>query len=188
MNSQIKLNLLKVLSNKKSNKGFTLIELLVVVVIVGVLAAIALPNLLGQVGKARETEGKNGVGSINRTQQAYHFEKQAFSPAIGDTDLEKENALGVIVKSEYYNFDVAAATSTDAGDNTSVKTTAIEPKKNGIRNYSGGVHFLTGQYKTVVCQADKVGTEDADKAPAITPGSGLTTETAIKCAAGTTIK
>ncbi|MGL4884096.1 MAG: type IV pilin protein, partial [Waterburya sp.] len=38
------------------NQGFTLIELLVVTIMVGVLAAISLPNLLAQIGKARETE------------------------------------------------------------------------------------------------------------------------------------
>jgi type IV pilus assembly protein PilA len=181
MNSQIKLNLLKVLSNKKSNKGFTLIELLVVVVIVGVLAAVALPNLLGQVGKARETEGKNGVGSINRTQQAYHFEKQTFSPSIVDADLEVENDLGVIVKSDYYDFAVTAAKS---ATDSSVATTAKDPSKDGVRNYSGGVNFATGQYTTVICQADKVGKTGGPlvAAPVVEAGAKC------KVGDGTTIK
>lgn len=174
MNSQFKANLLKVLANKKSNKGFTLIELLVVVIIIGVLAAVALPNLLGQVGKARETEGKNGIGTINRAQQAYHFEKQSFASALANTDLASNNILGVTVSSQYYSF------STTAGNAAQVTAAAAaqQAAQNGIRGYGGGVGFnsTTGVYANVVCQSDQIGgTANVTAGTAPTCGANTTT-------------
>jgi len=52
----------------KNSKGFTLIELMIVVAIVGVLAAIAIPNFLNYQARARTAEAKNNLGAIFTSQ------------------------------------------------------------------------------------------------------------------------
>ena len=67
-------------SNSHTNiQGFTLIELLVVIIIIGILAAIALPSFLNQTNKARFAEAKSYVTTMSRLQQAYYMEKGTFT-------------------------------------------------------------------------------------------------------------
>ena len=64
----------------KSRKGFTLIELMVVILIVGILAAVAIPILRGRIDAAKWSEGKAMMGSIATAIRAYHAEKGPLGP------------------------------------------------------------------------------------------------------------
>ena len=71
---------------RKSNKGFTLIELMIVVAIIGILAAIAIPNFLRFQLKAKSSEGKVNIAAIRTAEESYLAEfgtyvAAALSPA-----------------------------------------------------------------------------------------------------------
>jgi len=58
-----------------SRKGFTLIELMVVILIVGILAAVAIPIMRGRIDQAKWSEGNSAAGSIRTAVRAYIAEK-----------------------------------------------------------------------------------------------------------------
>lgn len=76
----------------RSRKGFTLIELMVVILIVGILAAVAIPMLRGRIDAAKWSEGKAVMGSIATAIRAYNAEKGPSGTApttlyVGNTGL-----------------------------------------------------------------------------------------------------
>ena len=58
----------------RNRKGFTLVELMIVVAIIGILAAIAIPNFLNFRLKAKSSEAKSNLGATRSTQVAYFAE------------------------------------------------------------------------------------------------------------------
>jgi prepilin-type N-terminal cleavage/methylation domain-containing protein len=59
----------------ESNKGLTLIELMVVIIIVGILAAVAIPIMQGRIDSAKWSEGKAITGIIARSLRTHISEK-----------------------------------------------------------------------------------------------------------------
>jgi type IV pilus assembly protein PilA len=131
MKSELKVKFLQHILNKKKNEeGFTLIELLVVIIIIGILSAIALPSFLNQANKAKQSEAKTYVGSMNRAQQAQYLEAGAFA---GTGEFGKLG-LGVKTQTENYKYDI----KTNATNGGSV-TNQGQVLKAALKAYIGGV-------------------------------------------------
>ncbi len=128
-----------------TQRGFTLIELLVVIVIVGALAALALPSFLSQVARAKQARALNYIGLVNRAQQAFYMENTRFATSIGELGVTDDMAPD-------YEYDIIY---NPAEPNvTSTKATPLDP---ALRGYAGVV-FTTvdpgGMARTsmVICQ------------------------------------
>ena len=75
-------------NSNMSPLGFTLIELLVVVLIIGILAAVAVPQYQRAVDKSRYAAMMPIVRAIKSAQEAYYMEHGFYTSALADLDLE----------------------------------------------------------------------------------------------------
>src|ERR1700759_1546616 len=69
----------KLRSRAEDEKGFTLIELLVVILIIGILAAIAIPAFLNQKGKAYDSNAKSDARTAATAQETYFPDNNAYA-------------------------------------------------------------------------------------------------------------
>ena len=177
MKAQIAAKYIQFLSNKKANKnsGFTLIELLVVIIIIGILSAIALPSFLNQAAKARASEARTNVGALNRAQQAYYLENQAFVASAATPPAE----LGLgIQNTENYTYKSVLDGTTGVFNNGTPAAT-----KNDLKAYVGAV-LRTANTTTISNLCESVASVTGGTA-APNPGLNPATAGTITCAATT---
>jgi type IV pilus assembly protein PilA len=74
----------KLRARMQDEKGFTLIELLVVILIIGILAAIALPAFLNQREKAQDSEAKTAARTTQTALETYYTDYQKYTSTTTD--------------------------------------------------------------------------------------------------------
>ena len=133
MKTEFKAKFLQHINKKRQDEGFTLIELLVVIIIIGILSAIALPSFLNQANKAKQSEAKQYISSMNKGQQAYFAERTAFA-----TDVPNLG-LGIKTETNNYQYGVGPTNATPAAGGVTMSAT---PRGASIKGYAGAVFFV----------------------------------------------
>lgn len=99
---------------KNKQKGFTLIELMIVVAIIGILAAIAIPNFMNYQCKAKQSEAKSNLGNIRTAEEAYYAEYDTYSNNTGEIGfgLQGDERYAYSISANSTTFTAVARTDT----------------------------------------------------------------------------
>jgi type IV pilus assembly protein PilA len=112
---------MNILQKLRSSRGFTLIELMIVVAIIGILAAIAIPNFTRFQSKSKQSEAKTNLKALYTAAKSYLAEKDTFDVGMDIMGFQPEPGYRYT-----YNYASTAGTKVYTGtkDGTCVGCTS----------------------------------------------------------------
>ena len=118
-------------STRKRFHGFSLMEVMIVVVMIGILAAIAYPNLEKYLKRASQTEAKTNLSAIYTAQKIYFTLHQSYADDINELDLSlaQENPYKFTIQ-EASKSTFKAQAEGNIDDDDALDTWTIDQDKN----------------------------------------------------------
>jgi len=133
-------------------QGFTLVELMIVVIVIGLLAAVALPSFIDSVRKSRRSDAFAAIAAVQQAQERWRSGHASYATLLGNTsETEEPNGLRLTGTSNggYYTLALSNVTST----NYTVTATAVSSKSQAqdancqllaVRMQGGNVDYGSG--------------------------------------------
>jgi type II secretion system protein G len=150
------------MTRRNGNKGFTLIELLIVVAIIGIIAAIAIPNLLNAIQRGKQKRTMSDMRAIGTAAESYQVDNgyvpnlSGLSPVVGKTDparaqyhlepvfIRNMPTLDGWKRDIYYGYDSANQTYTIL---SYAKNGSADTATGGaMTDFSDDIYFLNGSF------------------------------------------
>lgn len=145
------------MENVKRNQGFTLIELLVVVLIIGILAAVAVPQYQKAAERSKASQALMMLSAIYKSYQAYYLANGKYAktfegldidiPFSGKTEATSVDYINAIRSNKDWSFEIQERTTT-----VTLYATRITGKYKGAGFY---INILSSK-KPIYCQELKI--------------------------------
>ncbi|HEY3520945.1 MAG TPA: type IV pilin protein [Rhodanobacteraceae bacterium] len=99
--------------SERWKRGFTLIELMIVVLVMGILAAIAIPAYQNYITRATRTKATRALLDLAGREERYFYTNNRYAATLGSVGITTPYCVDQCTDSRYYTIGIPSASSTD---------------------------------------------------------------------------